>query len=730
VAQDNSASLSLQTLARALSGEVTGGQVRCPGPNHSPQDRSLSVKLSDAAPDGFVTHSFAGDNVNACRDHVRVKAGLAPFKRNGQKQAATDEAIAQALEAAIQAQSLAPKRGVLVASYDYTDEQGELLYQVQRFEPKSFAVRRPDGDGKWTHGIGERRVLYRWPDLLQYPDGTVFLCEGEKDADNIAERGFCATCAAGGKWTPDMVQAIAGRDVLVMQDNDAAGEKKAQHAASLLHGVAASVRIVLLPGLPERGDVSDWLDLNRHNTEKLVELCFDVPVWEPDESAKPLEVSKQGDVQNNALVALSEAQQPVEIVEKSEDPPPKLTFVDVSKWHEHPPAREWSTLERFPLRQVCLLSGEGAVGKSIVMLQLCAAHVLGKDWLCAMPEPGPAIYLGAEDDATEMWRRMVPIAQHYGASMSELAGKFHALDFAGKNAVLAAPDRRGVVQTTPLFRQLREAACDIKPKLIGIDTSADVFAGEENDRSQVRQFIGLLRGLAIDASSTVLVCTHPSLTGINTGTGLSGSTAWHNSVRARAYLHPATTDPQLRELTFKKNNYGPIAERVMLRWKAGVFVPEPSTGSLEELAADRKTEELFLMLLARYAEQGRNVSDKPTAPTYAPTMFSKTFSQPQDTCRAIWQAVATSLKARQSDATRAKIMSVQLPCSYPYNMRAAACSYRGGHPPYTPSVLARTHARLSVACFVASPLSFLATRRPARAAPFEVAQREGRGPVT
>jgi RecA-family ATPase len=219
--------------------------------------------------------------------------------------------------------------------------------------------------------------------------------------------------------------------------------------------------------------------------------------------------------------------------------------------------------------------------------------------------------------------------QHYGAPVSELAGNFHALDLVGKNAVLAAADRSGVVQATALFRQLREAACDIKPKLIALDTAADIFVGEENNRSQVRQFIGLLRGMAIDASATVLVCTHPSLTGISTGTGLSGSTAWHNSVRARCYLHPATTekgdepDPELRELTFKKNNYGPIGERVLLRWKAGVFVPEPSTGSLEKLAADQRAEELFLTLLGRFEEQGRNVSDKPTAPTYAPTMFSK-----------------------------------------------------------------------------------------------------------
>jgi RecA-family ATPase len=385
---------------------------------------------------------------------------------------------------------------------------------------------------------------------------------------------------------------------------------------------------VLLPNLPPGGDVTDFLDADRHNADKLVDVCFSTPVWQPDASADT-SGDTVGPVENNARATVPEAQPANHDTKEAEEPPSKLTFIDVGKWHEHPPAREWSTPERFPLRQVVLLSGEGSTGKSVVTLQLCAAHVLGKDWLHALPEPGPVIYLGAEDDATEIWRRMAAIMAHYGAPMSELVGKFHALDLAGKNAVLAAPDRKGVVQATALFRQLREAACDIKPKLIALDTSADVFAGEENDRSQVRQFIGQLRGMAIASNSTVLVCSHPSLTGINTGTGLSGSTAWHNSVRARCYLQTVGTntgdepDPQLRELTFKKNNYGPIAECVLLRWKAGVFVPEPSAGSLEKLAADQKAEDLFLMLLERFEEQGRTLSDRPTSHNYAPSVFSK-----------------------------------------------------------------------------------------------------------
>ena len=82
-------------------------------------------------------------------------------------------------------------------------------------------------------------MIYRWPEILQYADGTIFVCEGEKDADRIASLGHCATTVAGGKWTDDCVKALAGRDVVILEDADEAGRKKALTAAAALHGTAA-----------------------------------------------------------------------------------------------------------------------------------------------------------------------------------------------------------------------------------------------------------------------------------------------------------------------------------------------------------------------------------------------------------------------------------------------------------------------------------------------------------
>jgi RecA-family ATPase len=79
----------------------------------------------------------------------------------------------------------------------------------------------------------------------------------------------------------------------------------------------------------------------------------------------------------------------------------------------------------------------------------------------------------------------------------------------------------------------------------------------------------------------------------------------------------------MRELQFKKNQYGPTGETIVLRYQRGLFLPEGGISSLDKLAREQKAEETFLALFARYEQEGRNVSDKPTSPTYAPASFCK-----------------------------------------------------------------------------------------------------------
>jgi RecA-family ATPase len=616
---------NLQTLAKALGGEVNRDQVLAPGPGHSAIDRSLSVKLDGNAKDGFVVHSFAGDDPLVCRDHVREKAGLEPFKPNGVgRHRATNDMIERALMRAVAAQRSDVNKRRIVAKYDYTDTAGALLYQVLRLEPKGFRQRRPDGNGGWIWALDQRRVLYRWPELLKYPDGTVFICEGEKDADRVAALGHCATTVAAGKWTEECVTALGGRDVIILEDNDDAGRAKALAAAQALHGSAKTIRIVSLPDLPDKGDVSDWLDADARRAEKLGDVCFDVQVWTPDDPAANTAAPE---------VTVTDVTAETSVKSKPTTQPPTLRFINIAAWDgTAAPEREWVVQDRVPLKNVTLLSGEGGVGKSVISLHLAVATALGRDWLNGLPTPGPALVMCCEDDADELHRRLDRIVEHYsstfGATYAEL-GDMHLLSLAGQDAVLAAPNRNGLMQATKLFGRIHEAACDLRPRLIVLDNSADVFAGNENDRAQVRQFVTLLRDLAISANAGLLLTSHPSLTGISTGTGLSGSTAWNASVRSRLYFKRAKTekdeepDPDLRVLEVMKSNYGPVGETVTVRWKEGLFLPVGGVSNLEKLSGERRAEQLFLTLLDRFNLQGRNACEKPSSPTYAPTLFAK-----------------------------------------------------------------------------------------------------------
>jgi RecA-family ATPase len=307
-----------------------------------------------------------------------------------------------------------------------------------------------------------------------------------------------------------------------------------------------------------------------------------------------------------------------------------LPWINMSTWDRDPvPERKWAIRDRVPLNQAGLLSGEGGAGKSIVELTKDVAHVAGKDWFGSMPEPGPAIYIGAEDDEDEIHIRLANIASHYGVTFDQLiAGGLHVLCLLGQDATLcAASGKSGKVEVTALYDQLYEAAGDIKPKNISIDTLSRAFAGNEIDRVQVYSFAQHMQALAMVAGGSVTVLSHPSLQGIASGSGISGSTAWHGAFRFRQYLKgikPEDGEPEgdLRELQFKKNQYGPAGETIVVRYQHGLFLPVPGTGSLERMAQDQADNELFLTLLDQFEKQGRNASDNASAKNYAPLKFS------------------------------------------------------------------------------------------------------------
>jgi RecA-family ATPase len=361
-----------------------------------------------------------------------------------------------------------------------------------------------------------------------------------------------------------------------------------------------------------------------YEAEKLLELA------EEPATVVPWRTPKYGGMSEESARCSYEAS--LENRAKSESTKPSLAWVDMSKWdNEALPKRKWAICDRVPLNQAGLFSGEGGTGKSIIELTKNCAHVLGKDWLGSLPEMGPAFYLGAEDDVDELHIRIAGIAAHYGATFKQLIdGGLYVLCLLGQDATLCAVNgKSSKVETTALYKQVYEAAGDIKPKNISIDTLSRAFAGNEIDRVQVYAFANHMQALAMVAGGSVTVLSHPSLAGINSGSGISGSTAWHGAFRFRMYLTSSKPeageqpDGDLRELQFRKNQYGPVGESIVLRYQRGLFLPEAGMSGLERLAREQTADEAFLTLLGRFEREGRNVSDKQTSPTYAPALFCK-----------------------------------------------------------------------------------------------------------
>jgi len=189
-----------------------------------------------------------------------------------------------------------------IVTYDYKDESGMLLFQVVRYETKDFRQRRPDGMGGWIRNLdGVRRILYRLQELLRAgSDDWVFIVEGEKDVDRLYDEGLVATtCPMGaGKWDDNYSEFLNDRSkICIIPDNDISGRSHAKQVAESLDHVGVKARILELPGLADKGDVSDWFDAGGSKKEliKLAEAVtpfdmIDVSNFQPLSSKELVEI--------------------------------------------------------------------------------------------------------------------------------------------------------------------------------------------------------------------------------------------------------------------------------------------------------------------------------------------------------------------------------------------------------------------------------------------------------
>ena len=204
----------------------------------------------------------------------------------------------------------------LVATYDYLDEDGTLVYQACRYEPgrdgrtKDFTQRAPDGRGGWNWSMdGITRVLYHLPEVQAAvaSGATVYIVEGEKDADQLSLYDLVATTNVGGagKWRSEYSAALAGATIVILPDCDAPGLAHADAVAASLHGVAARVTLVELPGLPPKGDVSDWLAAGHTIDELHALVAATEPYTPPALAAEPAAAPTLGSTARLAQAILS-----------------------------------------------------------------------------------------------------------------------------------------------------------------------------------------------------------------------------------------------------------------------------------------------------------------------------------------------------------------------------------------------------------------------------------------
>jgi RecA-family ATPase len=516
----------------------------------------------------------------------------------------------------------------IVETYDYVDENGKLLFQVVRYDPKDFRQRRPDGSGGWSWTAkGVRQVPYRLPELREAlaHGHTIVIVEGEKDVDALRAWGIPATCNAGGagKWSDALNEFFRDADIVIIPDNDPParkpdgtlrlnsygksvfpGQDHARAIARSLCTIPRNVRILELPGLPAKGDFSDWVAAG----------------GTPDEFWRLVAT---------AAVPREQYQGPsAEGVSASDEaPPPAPLIVKASAEWEGKAVKSlrWTVRERILKGNVAILSGDGAIGKTTIALQLAVGVSRGTDWLGAVVEEGgPVLFFSAEEDEDEVHRRLAMIIKYQGVKFSDL-GNLYVHCRPGENALLGAPDK-GVIKGTPLLAQLTAAACDRGAALVIIEAVADVFGGDEIDRGHASQFMTLMRQLAIKSKASVLLLQHPSQAGMSSGTGTSGSSHWNNAARSRLYFSSVKDgdepDSGLRELRVMKSNYGPAAESVRVRWQRGVFVLVGSRSVVERAAAEAPADDAFMRCLDEITVQKRSASPN-KSPSYAPAIFEK-----------------------------------------------------------------------------------------------------------
>lgn len=553
-------------------------------PVHNDTNPSLSVTVKDVkGTEKILLKCFAG-----CRtEDILEELGLTP-------QDLIVNPTAQQDFAGVGRTALQPVkegRGVAAARYSYTDEKGALLAQKTRWEKtvdgkrvKTFTWGHQEGN-RWKPGRNGMAVPYRLPELVKAE--TVFLCEGEKDADNLSIRGLAATCTPdgagnGSKWRDTYTPYFTGKTVYILQDNDQIGKEFAQLEAEKLFPVAKEVKVLdlreLWPELPEKGDISDVMEHMgaAEALAQLLELAERAPGWAPL-------------------------------------PPEKDEFL--SSFHTLAEFAEeevsWLVEGWLPEGQITLLAADGGTGKTTLWCNLIAALSSGKP--CLLDPPGTertpmrVAFFSTEDSVTKKLKRQL---RESGANQDNVI----TLDFSSGGGTALRELKLGSDRLRELIAYFRPALCVFDPIQGFLPHGMNM-----GSRNEMRECMAPLIALGEEFGTTFLVVCHT-----NKRMGAADRSRLADSADlwdvARSVLMMGTTEePGQRYLSNEKNNYADRQETLLLSFEAGGKLVKTGTTwkrdreFMQEATARRSApqrEECKAYILQKLEEAGNTLPSK------------------------------------------------------------------------------------------------------------------------
>jgi hypothetical protein len=448
--------------------------------------------------------------------------------------------------------------------YVYVTAAGEPHLIVYRWGPgwnkkkgrwleKDFSQAAPDGR-RPTDVPGFKPVPYRLDKITQAGRRTpIFICEGEKDVHSLEALGLIATCnpAGAGSWKPEYAQHLEGRRLVLLPDNDEPGQRHMQTVAASMLLCAAEIRIVELPGLPDRGDPTDWIEAGG-TRQQLIDLCAGTDALSPDEH--------------------------IEIVTP-------LRALSLGALLSRRPSG-WLIDGMVPANSLTAIWGEPGAYKTFLVLDMMLSLAHGADWHGAELNKELVVYVAGE--GVGGLRKRVG-AWHHERRLEATDADFILVE---EPAPLDADGAKALIDTIDALRDDRQVAA------IVYDTLARCMVGDENSAADMSAAIGAVDDVRSHYAGSTAILVHHQ--GKDATRALRGSTALLGALDASLQARKAESYLEVVQHKQKDSEQGPA------RWFEAKVV-EFQIGALDD-------EETSLVLSSMDAAPKVKVQDRLTEP--------------------------------------------------------------------------------------------------------------------